>query len=340
MSSNYTRDPRDYRYGTTSENVTELQERLVEAGYEIKVDGIFGDKTRKAVLTFEQDLSLTNSMSFTVDRVTMEYLFNGSVLTPPDPPPPVVGLPRGKGMFIRSWKHLGDPDTLRARIQESGVRWVAVLRLWQMDDPDEDNLTNETGGNGHSREDFQAVLSEENCDLWIWGWPIPGREAAFISEMDETAIRWEALGMILDCEGPWVDHSADTLMDLALDTGHTVGVTSYGAPWYHPGIPMNDWARADFGMPQIYESEGTWDQDYPQDSVNAWTQAGFQHVIPASSSFATRDHMESLLRRTPTPDDALIFWDWYNANLREERWEVVSEYQLDAQLTEEQKTAP
>jgi len=323
----YTRDPRDYKYGTTSENVRELQEKLIDAGHDIKADGVFGEKTRKAILTFEQDLTLSNSTSFCVDRVTMEYLFNGGVLTPPKPPEPSIGVPKGKGMFVRSWKHCESPEALRERVRSAGLGWVCILRLWQHEDED-DNLANGSGWDGHGLDEFLAVLKDENCDLWIWGWPLPGREEEFVAQMDNTAQDWGALGIILDCEGPWQGHSAKKLMDLSLATGYTIGVTSYGAPWFHPGLPMDDWARADFGIPQIYESEGTWDQEYPEESVNTWQQAGFRHVVPASSAFGTETHMESLLRRTPTPEGSIVWWDWYNAGLQPYRWEVVSEYEI------------
>lgn len=322
----YTRDPRDYKYGMSGTDIVELQQKLVDAGHEIAVDGIFGEKTKRAVEDFEQDLGLIESMSFAVDRVTLEYLFHQD-LCKPQPPKPNPCVPTGKGMFIRSWKHVGTPEEFKETLQQANIAWVCVLRLWQHADGD-DNLTNETGANGHSREEFQEVLTSLDCDLWIWGWPLPGREEEFVMEMDDTASRWSACGIILDCEGEWYDHSADHLMTLSLETGHTIGLTSFGALWYHKSLPIKDFQRAEFGIPQIYESNGTWDQNFPEDSVAYW-QERWPHVVPASSAFGSESHMKSLLRRTPVPDESLIFWDWYNASLQDYRWELVGSYSID-----------
>jgi len=168
----YTRDPRDYKYGTTSENVRELQEKLIDAGHDIKADGVFGEKTRKAILTFEQDLTLSNSTSFCVDRVTMEYLFNGGVLTPPKPPEPSIGVPKGKGMFVRSWKHCESPEALRERVRSAGLGWVCILRLWQHEDEDDNLATANFVARLTGRTDPSGKLNETGgCGPYLKGFP-------------------------------------------------------------------------------------------------------------------------------------------------------------------------
>lgn len=307
-----------YRYGCQSEEVTRLQEQLLQAGYSVEVTGVFGEDTRQALVLFEQDLGLSESTSFTVDLTTLEYLFGGGVLTPPTPPEPSLGIPKGKGMFLRSWDHCESPGKLRSRIVEAGLSWVCVLRYCQYEDGDD--LFN---GNDENLDGFLTTLKNENCDLWLWGRPFPGREEEFISQMDNSVSHWGALGIILDCKdgADWVGHSAKKLMNLALGTGVTVGVSCDAGAWKNPNLPMEDWSVADFGVPQIYEAHGTWDAEFPQDAVNAWHQAGFRHVVPATSAFVP--HMEDLLRRTPTPEQAVVFWDWYFTN-RDARWDTIA----------------
>ncbi|MBO4390942.1 MAG: peptidoglycan-binding protein [Lachnospiraceae bacterium] len=45
-------------YGCTGDDVKEIQSLLTEKGYTVKIDGIFGDETRKAVLKYQKDHSL------------------------------------------------------------------------------------------------------------------------------------------------------------------------------------------------------------------------------------------------------------------------------------------
>lgn len=311
-----------YRYGGQSDAVVSLQEQLIEAGYPVEVTGTFGEETRYALMRFEEDLGLSESTSFTVDPTTLEYLFGGGVLTPPVPPEPSLGVPKGKGMFIRSWDHCESPEKLRSRIVEGGLSWVCVLRYCQYEDGED--LFN---GNDEDLDGFITTLKNENCDLWLWGRPFPGREEEFISQMDNSISHLGAFGIILDCKdgADWAGHSAKKLMDLALGTGTTVGVSCDGGVWKNPSLPMEEWARADFGIPQIYEAHGTWDPDFPQDAVNAWQQAGFRHVVPATGSFVP--HMDELLQRIPTPEQAIVFWDWYFTT-RNSRWDALAKFSV------------
>ena len=47
------------KIGSVGANVRELQRRLKELGYQIEVDGWFGDETEKAVIDFQQKNNIT-----------------------------------------------------------------------------------------------------------------------------------------------------------------------------------------------------------------------------------------------------------------------------------------
>jgi hypothetical protein len=332
-------NPRDYKYGDKGDHVRALQEALVFAGYEITVDGDFGKETKGAIEQFESDHAYNNTLSFAVDIRTLTMLFNqvcidpGPTPPPPDPepeppePPPSIDVPKGKGMFVRSLTGTGTVDNMKQYIIDRGIKWVCVQRLWQHDDPSDDKYLN-----GSSWEDYKRAWEETGCDLWIWGWPLPERQDEFVSEMSETCSKWGALGIVIDVEGKWYDHHAEAteLIDKMMALGVPVGVTSYGAPWYHTRFPFEEFNKADFGVPQIYDSENSMPEDYPSRSIEEWTKFGYTHLVPASSAYKTPALMEDLLSRTPVPDDSLIWWDWYNANLDQSggRWDVIGAYEI------------
>lgn len=321
-------DPRDYKFGDKGAHIEQLQKRLVEAGYSLPqygIDGFFGDETREAIEQFETDISMSDTRSFTVDRRTLCLLLEEEEVKP-EPPILDISLPRGKGMFIRSWSHVGSPEKFRTYILDNGIKWVSVLRLWQYEDPESDKYYNQS-----KWEQYVPILVDSGCDLWIWGWPHPNRHKDFVSELDERAQEWGAVGIMVDVEKPWKneEEAAILLVNELEATSHTVGFTSYGAPWNHSSLPFEVFSRLDFGIPQIYDMDNNMPEDYPSKSVQAWQDLGFKNIIPASAAFGkTKKQMESLLSRTPTPNGGLVWWDWYNANLKNERWEVVREYSL------------
>lgn len=332
LTNPYEINPRDYKYGSRGDFVRALQEALVYAGYELTVDGVFGDETRHAVEQFEIDHAYNNTLSFAVDVRTLTMLFNQICIdtgpTPPvQKPPTSIDVPQGKGMFIRSLTGTGSVENMKQTIIANDLKWVCIQRLWQYEDPAQDKLLN-----GSSWDSYKVALEETGCDVWIWGWPIPERIDDFVKEMSDTCSKWGALGIVLDVESPWYDEptKATELMTKMRALGVPVGVTSYGAPWFHTRFPFKEFSSADFGIPQIYDSENTMPADYPTRSVEEWTKFGYSHVIPASSAYKSASQMQDLLDRTPVPDGGLLWWDWYNANLDTTggRWGVIMGYSI------------
>jgi len=309
-------NPRDYKYGMRGDQIVSLQEALVFAGYEVKVDGIFGDETRYAIEQFEIDHAYNNTLSLAVDIRSLTMLFNqvcidtGPTPPPTDPPvdppveppiepPPNIDVPKGKGIFVRSLTGTGSVENMKQYILANGLKWICVQRMWQHDDSTKYL-------NGNTWQDYKEAWEETGCDLWIWGWPIPERIDEYVDEMSETAAYWGAIGIIIDAEGPW-----------------------YGEP-EAATVLINKMMA--IGFPQIYDSEDSMPEDYPTRSVTTWNELGYTHVVPASSAYKSPAGMVDLLSRTPTPDDSIMWWDWYNANLDQGRWTVIGEYEIQTSL--------
>lgn len=317
-------DPRDYKYGMKGAHIVSLQESLVFAGYELIIDGDFGAETKQAIEQFEADYARDGTMSFAVDIRSLTMLFNQVHVEPgpTPPPPPVSRSPEGKGMFIRSLVGTGSVENMKAYIIERGIRWIAVQRIWQY--PDESKLYN-----ADQWAAYKEAWEETGCDLWIWGWAIPGKTDEYLEVISTTAAEWGAVGIIIDAEAPWYgeEEEATILIDKMAATGLPIGITSYGAPWFHTSFPFAEFSKAAFGVPQIYDSDNSMPDDYPTRSVDTWLGLGYVHVVPASSAYGkTGAQMTDLLSRTPTPDDAITWWDWYNANAAPGRWDAIGEY--------------
>lgn len=342
-----TKDFRKYRFGASGDHVKALQEFLMDAGYDLPkygADGHLGPETMSAVQQLESDHAFTDSCSWVIDPSTLAFIDNSGGCNP-KPPSSNPNVPQGKGIFQRAWHHMGDsPDVAASWCVSHGLQWIALQRLWQYANPDDDKWHNGAGHNGHSAKEWVQALVEAGVQPWIWGWPVPGRESDFVAAMSETADAWGAVGIIADCEGPWYQNgtaseAARRLIDGLQSTGQPVGFTSYGAPWNFPEMPWEEFSRADFGIPQIYDSQNNQADDYPSRSVAEWQSMGFQAVVPASAAYnKTKSQMESLLARTPTLENALIWWDWYNANQTSHAWEVIKNYSFPEKVEMEALT--
>lgn len=241
--------------------------------------------------------------------------------------------PRGKGMFIRALAHTGTPQRAVAQAKKVGLRWVAIQRCWQYTDRPTQRL------NGASLARYASAFQAAGIDVWLWGFPVPGKHEEFNGLLLDSAREVRARGVIVDAEKPFraarTRSAATKLMSILLDAAHAdnlaVGFTSYGAPDHHPKFPWKSFAGADFGIPQIYEATGQapFSPDYPRRAVERWRALGFRAIVPASAAYHhSLDGMRDLLRRTPVPDEALVWWDWYNCSRATGRWSIVQSYSV------------
>lgn len=287
----------------------------VQTEYGLVVDGRAGPITRAAI-----DASLTD---------------------PPVVSPAPAVLPRGKGMFIRNLTAIGTRAQMLEQMQKRDLSWVAIQRIWQYE-----TATNQISKvyNSTSLVEYAEALRSAGHEVWLWGFPVPGKHEEFVHELITWAVQVKARGVILDPEKPFLATAEDPLATRAKQAGDLmsrllsetakhglgVGMTSYGSPDNFPGFPWQAFTGAHFGMPQIYDANNNLPESYPQSAVAAWKARGFQRIVPASAAF-NKDNtaMSSLLARTPITG-AVCWWDWYNCSQAAGRWDAVQSYKLEA----------
>jgi hypothetical protein len=274
----------------------------VQAEHGLVVDGAAGPRTRAAVDALLQ-------------------------VVPPRGVAPAI-VPRGKGMFIRDLRRIGTRAQVLEQMTRRGLSWVAIQRIWQYDEPGKQSASY----NASSLVDYAGDLRAAGHEVWIWGYPAPGKHVEFVERVVGAAVQVAARGVIVDPELPFKNRMepAVELMTLLLreagEHGLGVGVTSYGAPWNFPTFPWKAFLGAHFGVPQLYDANNNLPKTYPKDAVAAWKALGFKRIVPASAAF-NKDPaaMTALLAATPV-DGAICWWDWFNCSQAPGRWDAVQAY--------------
>lgn len=318
-----------FELGSSGTQVKDLQEALIELGYEMPeygADGKIGRETAAAVSAFEKDFCAEYEPSFAVQGSTLEALrYRYTRLKAPPSDRELIPC-RGKHMYIRSLSQTGEPnDEFKVQCQTSNIRGIWVQRIWQNEDSTK-------YFNGTLFDTYRPVIEELGLEVWVWGYPQPDKQSEFIDAMSKAYESWNCKGMVVDVEGSWrgaFDKTASSLINgLKSASGSApVGFSSFGAPWNFPTIPWHEFSdKCDWGNPQIYDDQDNQPSDYPERCVESWLEKGFKKIIPASSAYKSYEGMVQLLSETPVPDDAIVWWDWYNANLREERWLAITDY--------------
>jgi hypothetical protein len=111
----------DVERGDRGTEVTEVQTILKNFGYTVKVDGVFGPQTEKAVRSWQKSNGLT--VDGIVGPVTLQSLRsatrlgNARQVTPLDPPPPLPGL---NGLPFAP-AGLSDCDEMKFYRQQAGL---------------------------------------------------------------------------------------------------------------------------------------------------------------------------------------------------------------------------
>lgn len=254
---------------------------------------------------------------------------------------PVLRLPAGKGMWTGNLAGAGTPAQMAARMRDNGISWLAVHVL-------------EIGGARRNPRRtleryftaLRAELTDPALGFWLWGWPPPGRHEVFVPAIVTAALEVGAQGVIIDVEAHWKwpagnaarqaerRAQATALMDALLPAAHaaglSVGFTSYGAPWFHRRFPWEQFTRADFSLPQIYDGDNN--QDVPAFAPRCdreWRAYGFRGVMPISNAYSkTAAQMRLLLQHTPVTDGAVSWWWWHAASRA--RWAVIRDYAVPA----------
>jgi hypothetical protein len=265
-------------------------------------------------------------------------------------------MPSGKGMFTQvPLRRLeSTPEAMAEKAQANELSWVAILSLWQYSNRTQEYNTPYTDRGGVVHDPLaeyidELRLSNPDFGVYLWGYPHPERFDEFAERIIARAFEVGADGVIPDPELPWKWHSSPQetsmreaarrmmqgLIDRARERGLSVGITSYGKPDPgHSNFPWDEFAAADYGLPQIYDSDNSIlsrDPLYPNKCIEGWRSHGFTQLIPISSAWnKTEAQMENLLNRTPTPNGAIAWYRWRlaDASSRPYYWRIIREYAL------------
>lgn len=233
-------------------------------------------------------------------------------------------FPKGKGLFVRTIDGVGGVDRIVAMSKWAGVSWLCVQFIWQYDNIYQaDRIYNL-----ERLSELRDKATANGIALWLWGYPNPMGVSRFADALATAQSLAQAEGIVLDPEKSWYNQTghATALVDAsrAATGGKTVGVTSYGWPPYHPKFPWNQFASAsDFGLPQVYKGFEL-GPDYQRLGVEAYQGLGFKAVVPALAAYDFGpDEMLAIYDRTPRPDGAVIWWDFYNLDQMPQRWSAI-----------------
>jgi len=245
--------------------------------------------------------------------------------TPTPKPPGKAGLPSGKGIFIEQLIKQGkNPAHLIQRLKYLGMEWVAIEIAWF--GPPGPSWTHGPTGISHNLEDgslaaFVPELVAAGIQVWVWGFPSPDRQAAFVQYVkDAYEAAPQVSGVIIDPEKPYYGTSSspnqhgpalEGLVAALQGLGRPVGVTSYGFTNYHPKFPWQAISGADFGMPQLYSDDIG--DDYPNKGDDSWRKLGIDHIVPLNGAYGkehTPNEMSKQAQLSDTSDGAIGWWNY------------------------------
>jgi hypothetical protein len=226
--------------------------------------------------------------------------------------------PSGAGVYVRNIRKRthGAPDDMAASMHAAGVRWVALQGAWQTDDGREHRESNE-----ELLEDYARAARAKGIEVWIWGYPHPGRVSEFVEDLVGDALRTQAAGILLDPEKPFKgrDDEAHRLVSEAVELGWArhglgIGITSYGVPRYHKSLPWEKWGGCGWGSPQVYTTSAA----VTAVGLAEWEAAGWSTLIPSVGAYGPLSGGK-LAARLDAFDTfpGIILWSWELMSPRE-----------------------
>jgi len=219
-------------------------------------------------------------------------------------------------VFVRHVRHGGDPSLFTERCKWLGFKWVMLQAIWQKPDS-RDTVINDPV----ETAEYAAALRDAGITPWVFGWPRPESKniVQFVDAVERARSMAAAAGVVINPEAPWFGMRTQAVQLMhalrqAMPSSSRIGMTSYGGgPPNVPAFPWSEFASADFGVPQIYDTKHSLGPDYPQRSVRRWIAGGYPVVVPAwgASSAHTPAQMLDIASRTPLPVSACCWWDLY-----------------------------
>ena len=282
---------------------------------------------RGALVVQQEGAETVDGMAGPKTRALVDQLLDPA---PCPTEPDVVELPRGKGMFVRSIIHTGSPEQMIAKMKKAGLTWVCFQVIWQYEDKAKPSRITDI----KSLKPYADAVHAEDFQFSLWGYPVPNKEGEYVKAMTEAIDLCGATSVIVDAEAPYyrTKGAGSKLMammtEVCLPRRVALGFSSFGAPWFHKTFPWEEFNTADFAVNQSYDADNNLGSDYPRKSQDSYEDLGFTNLIPGSGAWdKTEAQMDALLSNTPTPNGAIIWWDWYNAN-SSKLWGPVRRYRL------------
>jgi hypothetical protein len=233
-----------------------------------------------------------------------------------DEEPESPSLPVGNGLFISRLHKIPIEDIERLVVQAK-LKWVAVLRLWQH--------KNEQDRTYNVNDEAQGKIDHlRSCGVTVWPWAYPQSSPDGWGKLRDSlclaADNWRSPGVIIDPELPFIGcpSQAAGLME-RLEDLRPIGVTSYGAPWFHQRFPFMAFSGADFSIPQTYDAKNNMGPGYPQRSYDEWRAKGHKHIIGGFGTFRkTTAQLEELLKNIwDTGVPGICGWKWETTSAQE-----------------------
>lgn len=239
---------------------------------------------------------------------------------------PLQYLPYGNGMFVSYATKMGTVSRVKHGIEAAKLEWLCVMAQFQA-------LTKVIMPN-FSVAAMRAIdrCKDLGCAVTAWAYVKPGEaNRDYAIDALHSAIRlWKAKAIVLDIEAPFKRNPKEVTalisgaVELANDHGVSLGITSYGAPWYHGYMPWKAMAQAqgiDFAIPQCYDSNNRFTPGYPLASVRAYEALGIEsyHIVTGFGTFGKdlaqfRRHI-AIIQSAKAP--AICGWKWETTTARE-----------------------
>tara|TARA_R100001244_G_scaffold36778_3_gene33650 strand:- start:4807 stop:5757 length:951 start_codon:yes stop_codon:yes gene_type:complete len=244
--------------------------------------------------------------------------------------------PTGKGIYIRHLKSLGHPTALVAQALKHDISFVVIQSIWQDRKVGRPHYVRRPNSKDTLME-YCSAFREAGIEVWLWGYPYPGREHAFCLAAIADAEASNCVGFVLDPEKPYKRKEAAAK---ALVTAVTkmskqhylaLGVTSYAATHLHRTFPYKEFSGVGWGSPQVYDKNNNLGSSYVPNSVNAWEALGWSTIVPSVPAYnKTPLQLKTHLHRLPEATKGVIFWDWKNLTYRKNRrlWDVIADLDL------------
>lgn len=268
--------------------------------------------------------------------------------------------PTGVGLYIRtlSTRTHGTPDQAAKKAADNGISFVAILACWQ------DKLGHREPHSTVTLARYAHAFKRAGVDVWLWGFPKAGSEEQFVESFQrltracdgyisgwlfdpEVFYKWRQRGAGGDHGGtmrtgrkeysifarplnapePVIRERAKLLMSStldAMDESLGLGVTSYGATWFHDNFPWSEFGGHGWGSPQLYSAP----KDMIDRGIQSYRDYGWDTIIPSVPTFGDKsgrlldDHLHDFIDGNDI--HGIIAWSWRQTSAIE--WWTLAQY--------------